>query len=617
MSSTGQIKGREGQGSAPAWWTRRTADALSEALEEASEGIFDRPAGHSLVRLLTLASRVRFDAALEGLLPWEAAVVAEALSAETLRLRPPGAQLRADCEAVQVAQSSLGRLSLYAAREEPDPNSACLGLLELSLEASERAREEAEEAELLEASEREPLEQMLADMDTQGRLEQVVREVADRVDHVETVYVYVGRDLFARSDVGNTLLRGGELPALAELPLCEWSPNARLFVASFHLLFASGRSIRIEEFNGRQLSARAVRAWLEHKQRLYSAHLGLSCGPYGDLRQLAERVGELRQRLEAGGAAGFRRVNGLTMAKRERVARIAELNPGSGALGPVLSQYAHACSIALDGSPTEVVGSLAAAALDRKMADPGSTLVERLLERIVLSAVCAAGADYGMSSSIRDLARLKPHGDERCAGVLELSKQDFFCVSVPHPELAERLEDDTLKEVLQAVASRMQFNRWHFIPGNFERTEIPSKRHYFFPPLMPDLAEWSDLRHPGHTNASVRFTVRAPGPALWRAPLRVFGNDYRGFFDIRLVRMSGPSFTLRELRIAAQHCALVEVVLREAARVVEERGLPSPLVSGFTREYWSEKAWSEAVAQAASLQELSPEGTAAFIADAV
>jgi hypothetical protein len=81
--------------------------------------------------------------------------------------------------------------------------------------------------------------------------------------------------------------------------------------------------------------------------------------------------------------------------------------------------------------------------------------------------------------------------------------------------------------------------------------------------------------------------------------------------------MSGPSFTLRELRIAAQHCALVEVLFREAARVVEECGLPWPIVSGFTREYWTDQAWSEAVAQASSLQEPSPDGAAAFVADVV
>ncbi|HEV7806058.1 MAG TPA: hypothetical protein VGO80_09580 [Solirubrobacteraceae bacterium] len=586
----------------PVRWTRRTADALVEVLQEAREGMFDRPAGSALVRLLTLAGRVRFEDAAAGLRPWEDAVLGEALTAETLRLRPPDEPLPLHGDSVIVVQSRLGRLTLHPVAEQPDPDGVRLARLELPSEVAERARESAEEAELLETAARQPFDRMLADLAAQGRLADVVRDVADRVDHVESVYVYVGRHLFARSDVGNTLLRGGELLSLAQLPLGEWTPDERIFVAAFHLLFMTGRSIRIEEFNGRQLSARSTRAWLERKHQLYSARLGLPYEPHHDLTELARRSGELRLRLEPGGAVGFRRVNGLTLGKRERVGQLAELDPLPDELSPLLCAFAGSHSVSDRGAPTEVIALLAKMALREKADDPDSTLVERLLERIVLSAVCECGADYGMSSSICDLDRLIPEADDRCAGVLDLVKQDFFCVSVPHPELVERLDEDTLSEVLQAVASRMRFNRWHFIAGNFERAEIPAKRHYFFPPLMPDIAQWSDLRHPGHTNSSVRHTIRAPGPALWRPPLRVFGNDYRGFFDIRLVRMSGQPFTLRELQIACRHCALVDAFWREGARMAEEGASPSPTVTAFTAAYWTGKAWSDAVAEAAALQ---------------
>jgi hypothetical protein len=569
---------------------------------EARDGMFDRPAGQALVRLLTLAGRVRFDDAVEALLPWEAAVLGEALSSQTLLLCPPDARLQSEGEVVLVAQSSLGRLSFYAAWEEPEPGADRLARFELPVEAAERAREAAEEARLLEAVEREPFERMLSDLEHKAQLGDAVREVADNVNHVETVYVYVGRDLFARSDVGNTLLRKGELPALAELPLREWSPNARLFVAAFRLLFASGRSIRIEEFNGRQLSAYAVRRWLERKHQLYSVHLGVPYERCRDLWELAETVGALRRRLEPCGAVAFRRVTGMTMAKRESVSRLAELDRTADDLAsPLLGRFARCCSISVDDDLTEIVRSLTITALEAKIADPNSTLLDGLLERIVLSAVCAAEADYGMSSSIRDLARLKPDEHTRCAGVLSLAKQDFFCASLPHPALVGRIDEDTMRDVLQSVASRMQFNRWHFVAGNFERGEIPAKRHYFFPPLVPDVAEWSDLRHPGHTNASVRYTIRAPGPALWEPPLHVFGNEYRGFFDIRLVRMTGPGFTLREAGIACQHCALVSVLLREAVSFVEKHGGPSPLFSSFTPEYWHERGWSDCVAEARGL----------------
>jgi hypothetical protein len=582
-------------------WTRRTADAMSEVLAAAREQMFDRPAGSALIRMATLAGRVDFRHAVEALLPWEAAVIGEALTAEPLRLRPLDSPVEDDdCEPVLVAQASRGRLLLYSPGEEPDPDATPCARLELPPPASERASEVAAEAELVESVERRPFEQLLAEWASQGQLGDVVRDVADRVDHVESIYVYVGRRLFARSDVGNTLLRGGELLALAERPLHDWPVEERLFVVAFHLLFTTGRSIRMEEFNGRQLTARSVRDWLEQRHALYCSQLGITEERPDGLIELAQRVGSLRGELEPGDVIGFRRINGLTMAKREHLGRFPRLEPDS--LGPVLRPLAEKNGASGDGDPAEAIRSLAATALAQKVADPDSRMVERLLERIVLSAVCEAGADYGMSSSIRDLWRLEPEADNRCAGVLGLVKKDFFCVSVPHPSLVSRLDEEAMSEVLQAVASRMQFNRWHFIAGNFERHEIPAKRHFFFPPLMPDIAEWSDLRHPGHTNSSVRYTVRAPGPALWRPPLRVFGNEYRGFLDIRLVRMNGPPFTLREVQVACRHCALVEAFWSEAARMTEDGLAPSPTVSGFTPEYWNEMHWVEAVREAAALE---------------
>lgn len=583
--------------------TLRTVDAMSEVLAAARERIFDVPAGVALVRMATLAGRLDFHHALDSLLPWEAAVLGEALTAEGLRLRPLDCRVEDQgCEPVLVAQARSGLLLLCRAEEEVGADATLCARLELPLAASERAAEAAAEAELVEAVERRPLERLLERSQSRGELADLVRDVADRVDHVESIYVFVGRRLFARSDVGNTLLRGGELAALADRPLQAWSSDERLFVAGFHLLFLAGRSIRMEEFNGRQLSARSVRAWLERKHALYCAQLRETERRPDDLVELAERVGLLRDRLEPNGVVAFRRINGLTMVKRERLRRFAELEPSE--LSPVLRCFAEQQGCRGDEGPTEVIRTLAVTALEQKAADPELRTVERLLERIVLSAVCEAGADYGMSSGVRDLSRLKPVEGDRCAGALSLAKRDFFCVSLPHPGLLGRLDTEVVDALLESVASRMQFNRWHFIAGNFERDEVPLKRHFFFPPLMPDLAEWSDLRHPGHINASVRYSVRAPGPPLWRPPLRLFGNDYRGFLDIRLVRVSGRPFTLRELEVACRHSALIEVLWREAARMAEEGEAPAPLVSGFTAEYWSEMDWGEALSGATGMEGL-------------
>jgi hypothetical protein len=72
----------------------------------------------------------------------------------------------------------------------------------------------------------------------------------------------------------------------------------------------------------------------------------------------------------------------------------------------------------------------------------------------------------------------------------------------------------------------MMFNRWHFVPGQFDRAEIPLNRHYFFPPQVPDIAEHSEHRHGGHISARVRYSIRAPGAQVWREPFHVFGHGY-------------------------------------------------------------------------------------------
>jgi hypothetical protein len=116
---------------------------------------------------------------------------------------------------------------------------------------------------------------------------------------------------------------------------------------------------------------------------------------------------------------------------------------------------------------------------------------------------------------------------------------------------------------------------------------------------MPDIGEWCDMRHGGHTAASVRYTIRVPGPSLWLDPLRAYGNAFRGFFDIRLVRMLERPFTKRELRVAVRHCLLVDALWVELSRLVEETPFDGPVFTGFERAYYQEEGWRLAVEEAA------------------
>ena len=582
-------------------WCRRADDAFDAVLAEvrSPDRLHDRSAGQALVRLLTLAGRMAFADALGSLTPWEAAVLGVVLGREDILFASPEHLEEERCNVV-AAHSPTGKLSLHPLGETPPDGAVVMGGIAVADELLERARETSAEEDAIEAQERAELDAWLADLEAEGRLQDSLVEVVDRIEHVESVYVYVDGELFSRSDVGNTLVRGGVLKQLQGRPLAEWGAKERLFVAAFSVLFASGRSIRIEEFNGQELSARRLRDWLDRRLRLYSGALDepVALEPARTpLPELAARVGELRARLERGAAIGIRRVNGLTMAKRERVVPRDELLPTSDPRPELLLRSAEELEVELedDWSGRRSVTKLTRAALELKRDEPSAEALERLLERIVLSAVLESDSDYGMSSSVREPPRLAGSAESRAEGILGLTKPDFFCAVLPHPGLVDALPQDVMFEVLSSVAARMQFNRWHFIPGNFEREEVPAKRHYFFPPLQPDVGEWCDLRHGGHSAASVRYTIRVPGPSLWREPFVAYGNPFRGFFDIRLVRMFERPFTRRELRIAIRHCLLVDAMWAEIQRVVEESGWDGLVFTGFERDYYLEERWRRVV----------------------
>ena len=581
-------------------WPRRSDDAFSEVLTElrTEAGLHGRPAGDALARLVTIGGRLPFAIGIDALAPWEAGVVGWLVGREEPIFAQPD-ELPADRATIVATQSPLGLLSLHRASDGIPEDESAVGAFVLPDDIDEAVEEVVDEADTVEAFERAQLDEMLRGFDARGELHRVVDDLVDRVDHVESIYIYVDATLWARSDVGNTLLRQGILAALKEKPLAEWTPAERLFAAAAHVLYASGRSIRFEEFNGRTLTASRLRQWLVQRLLVYSAAVGepvASGMPSEPLDRIAERVRTLRAKLEDNGAFGFRRIHGLTLVKQEHVRRLEDFPHEPEELSPLVAGLADEWDLRLDADagPYENVADLADVAVRAKAADPESDATEILLERIVLADILTGQADYGMSSSMRDLRRLRPSDDGRPTGVLELQKPDFFCVCLPHPALVDAVAQDLLFEMLNAVALRMQFNRWHFIAGNFERDEIPTSRHFFYPPVMPDIAKVSEARHAGHTLAWVRYSVRAPGPQLWRAPLEVFGNAYRGCFDTRLVRLVEPPLTRHEMAISSRHTALMDAFWRTAARLVESGAVDAPIVTGFDRTYYADEVWRRA-----------------------
>lgn len=580
---------------------RRTkTDQWSQELRDVRDPaeLFGGSAQTAVLRLLTMAGKVPFRSAFDGLTLREQAFVRHLLGRQQLRLTPPAVD--APAARFVLAHSMLGKLTVHEPARGDLPTEEVVAEIALPGWMTEMLDEECLTAEAEEEHQRYELDQLLHTWHTDGSLSERLEEVIDWVERVETVLVYVQRRVFSRSDSGSsTLIRDGVLPALRDRAPADWSPEERLFVAAIQLLFRTGRAVRFEEFNGRQLSAVGLRRVLTTRCAAYLRALGEPVTGQvstATLTELAAFAGDLVELVDGGNHMRYRRVNGLTYAKDEYLLPWAQDQRSQAELPRTLRSLTDTLTGPVDdGDPSTWVRHATAAALRTAHHGGDEHGLTRILEDIVLGAVVDAHADYGMSSGIRDLSRLSGPAGQYGEEVAGLKKPDFFCCVLPSPEMAADLPGDAVTDILWQVAQRMMYNRWHFVPGNFDRIEVPRQRHYFFPPLVPDIGEWGDLRHGGHSTARVRYTLRAPGAAMWKQPLTVAGRQYRGAFDIRLVRMDGPPFTLDDLRIACRYSALVDVFWREIARYADAHDGWTPTITSFGADWYAKHTWHEPV----------------------
>jgi len=432
-----------------------------------------------------------------------------------------------------------------------------------------------------------------------GQLQSLIDLVDDAVRRVEAVCLYVDDELFSVVERFTSLIdkegQRGLLSELREKPLGEWTPAQRLGVAGLRALFLSGRSVRFEEFNGKQMTARRLFARLRELAQSYVKHgAKLDLTTQSGLFALATAVGQAAQQSVGQEWLRYRWINGLTFLKTERLACTPKSSEVDHAIPESIANL-YACWV---GKPFDrnlgyrkVFTALADVAISARMAGiveksaktPAKTPLEVLIQEIVTAAVFATGADYGMSSSLRDLRPLLTADyRSRLQSMLALKPRDFYCCIVSRPGLREEVGQRISEDVYRAVQARMQYNRWHFVAGNFPETDVPRSRHYFYPPAMPDLAEWSDHHHGGHTRAGVRYSIRSPGPDMGQPPLSIAGYPYRGFYDVRVVRMEGPPFALRHMLVTRHHCLWMGVLWHRIVAYCE-RQPGAAVISGFEK----------------------------------
>ncbi|MER8011767.1 hypothetical protein [Streptomyces sp. NPDC094149] len=360
------------------------------------------------------------------------------------------------------------------------------------------------------------------------------------------------------------------LSALHGLPLELWSDQDTQLVVCLTLLIRSAGFGRIEEANGTQLSVEHVAHSLERVRRTYNAVPVAGAGPVpaaashtvADLDHLAAALRE-RRRQVAGSAQLYREIHGALMHKVERVA--APAGDVARARQGAVAEHLRA-RLPLSGDTLADLGGDLAAAPGWLARPHGAfaTGLESLVYEAVAATATAFDADFAMSRGMRSLpALVRALRGESWAEICDWDITHFFCCVVPRPEAAAHFGHSTaaLADAAWAMSSRMQYNSWHFVAGNLPPVPEVDARDHFVPPVIPDLAFFSDQHHHGHVNNNVRFSIRSP------QGVDVDGRRFEGFMDLRLLRCAGQPFGEQDLLAAHQVSAFIARATSLAAQL--------------------------------------------------
>lgn len=560
----------------------------------------DGPVGAREVvdRLVSLNNRVPLTVARRCFTPQELAIYRR-IGEEILLYADSPTTYSSTHNVVCLCLSPYGKVSLYLLQDEsPSIEESVVGYFVMSADALKQVSGVVNDIELAERTARAELHSYLEAWQASGALESRVGDVLKWTDRVDNILIYVGRDVYSRTDIGTSTLRSDRFKTLHELPPSQWSASDRLFISSVQVLFAAGRAYRLEEFNGCQLSALSLIEWLRSSFQRYcsaSSEIATSApvNKVWNFLGLAMSVKQGAKMVDSSPSAiRYRKISGPFFNKSEAILELAAADRVLKAVPNNFSSFWRNRQATGSEMTVEEYVVRLREEVSSLSGDARSAVVENTLQAIVRAAIRDCSADYGMTSGVRDLEFLDVERAGSFDAVAKHGKKDFFCCTLPSVELERSVDSQPLSDMLLQVAQRMQYNRWHFVPGDFADPDIPKGRHIFYPPMLPDLAEHSDLRHGGHVAANVRYSIRIPGPAAWRQPLRVGNEAYRGCFDLRLVRMRGPAFSTGDLIKAIRLADLLDRVWRLLAELHESPHQVPVRVRSFSSDWYRRNDWS-------------------------
>ncbi|MHB9757139.1 hypothetical protein ACYBSK_22430 [Streptomyces sp. BYX5S] len=431
--------------------------------------------------------------------------------------------------------------------------------------------------------------------------------------HVGPIRLYIGDDCYTNLGKGGNLVGKSiaaesdrcRMKVLSGTPLRAWSAADACFVVCMSALISSGTPSRTEEFSGTQLTPGRLTAFIEDRIRAYGQQVpdpAAAASPIGRLFELADLARESRVRALASGAVVYRTVQAMTINKQEHLFD----TPVTGADVP--EAFLDVLAALVPGAADAVRGG----ALDvdwRPVLDGGQSTepgfgsrFEEVLHRLVGAAADGTGSDVSMSRGPRDIQRLSTLLAEGSIEPGHWKTSEYYCCVVPAAPFRQRLTDAgaaaELPQVVRAIAARMRWNGWHFMPHAAAVTDDESfaERDWFFAPSMPDMTEWTSHHHQGHVANGVRHAIRVP------FGITLAGAHRAGVHDLRLMRTQGDTYELAELRAAIAMGEILRGYYQEHASRQEKRE-ETFVVDDFGNTWYQGRYGAEADARTSTAHE--------------
>jgi hypothetical protein len=531
--------------------------------------IFNISAKDAIDKLLQFDDRVDLDSRLDSFSFTELELYNEIK--KNLELKIESEIIQTEGTTLAIKYNAFGRLNIRSIDDEmPDYgnklNGFVIGYINMPTHQYKNAIEEAKEEEKKEIPYQKKIDVILSTLETNGELETVFKNIRGSIGHLEAILFYIDDRWYRHMEGSSNLVSPKEelvLDKLEKAPISEWSREDRLAIIGLQSMFLSGKT-RPEEVNGVQLRPSWLYSRFEELVLRYTTIFSYTLKIPSDLLKRASLIDELSKNISGRGFLRYRSIEGPTFRKIEKITPIQTEEEMDKMVPDFINEtYKLWLNEDVPTDHKELFIKMADYAITNDVQNGNSKYVEELTRVILKSNLIQTRSSVALSSAFRNPGLLFNDDINSLRDfTVDTRNKDFYTCVMCHKDFANRLNSKQIKKISTMLQMRLNRIRWGYLPANFPLIEIPEKRYYLYPSIMPDISTFGDLHHKSHTIAEVRNNIRTQGPDNALQPLMINNIPYRGFHDIRIYRAGDEPYTLDDMKTSRTHNYWIDIMWR-------------------------------------------------------